>query len=578
MRIALCQIDPTIGRLKENTDKIIEFIQRARRTGAEFICFPELAITGYPPQDMLERPAFIERASDFLQKLLPYADFHAVLVGYPRPNPQKWGKRIFNSAALLYRKKIAFIQNKTLLPTYDVFDESRYFEKNRSAATFNFKGIRIGITICEDIWNDEHVISKQLYPENPIKILKKKGAEIILNISASPFSHKKSRFKREMIRTIAQTYHLPILYTNTVGANDSIIFDGGSFIMDSQGDIVHQAAFFEEDIIIADVLKVQKKGKRSHIEITIPSNDNSFTLRATSPSGLDELLLPTETEMIWSALVLGIRDYFKKCGFRKALIGLSGGIDSALVAVLAAHALGPDHVMGVLMPSPYSSPGSINDALTLARNLSIKTDIIRIDNLFKAYKDSLHPIFKGHPEDVTEENIQARIRGNILMAISNKFSALVLSTGNKSEIAMGYCTLYGDMSGGLAVIGDVYKSHVYELCRYANQRRQREIIPRSILEKAPSAELRPNQKDEDSLPPYAVLDPILEKIIEEQKSYQELSKDWVPKRVNKETLEFIFHQYTISEYKRQQAPLILKVTQKAFGFGRRFPIAAKTDY
>lgn len=540
MKIAIAQINTRVGDLKNNSAKILEYIQKARLFGADLVVFPELTICGYPPEDLVEKKAFVKKNVEALNALLPYTKGIGVLCGFARPNDSTEGHPVFNAAALIGDGRLIGIQHKSLLPNYDVFDEMRHFEPAKEKKVFLFRGMKLGIGICEDSWNDKDFWKQRLYHTDPIEELIRQGADILLNISASPFHVNKNLLRLDMFKSITQKYRIPCVFTNLVGGNDSLIFDGSSFAMKADGSILAQAAPFSEDLKIVDM-----------------NNDrpasNSWNM--------------TEEEQILDALVLGLTDYLGKCAFKKAIIGLSGGIDSALVAAIAVRALGNENVIGVLMPSRYSSDHSVNDAKTLAENLGIEYRIIPIEPMYQPFLESLKPQFNGLPEDITEENIQARIRGNILMALSNKLNAMVLSTGNKSELAVGYCTIYGDMCGGLAVISDVPKTMVYRLSRWIN--RSHEIIPENTISKAPSAELKPNQTDQDSLPPYELLDGILKAYIEDVKEEEEIISLGYSPDVVKKVLKLV----DMNEYKRRQAAPGLRVTTKAFGFGRRSPIA-----
>lgn len=543
MKIALAQINTTVGDFPGNVGKIVSYARCAQERGADLVVFPELALCGYPPRDLVEKPEFVRRSEAELERLAGLLPPIATLVGYVRHSHARQGKPVADAAALLMGGKPALDYAKVLLPFYDVFDESRYFEPGTSLCMHDFKGYRVAVTICEDIWNDKHFWKKQLYSRDPVEECVKGGASLLLNIASSPYNTEKIQLRHDMLKTIATTRRIPVVYVNHVGGNDQLVFDGSSMAFDARGELCTRARSFEEDLVIFD-----------------------------TSSGAQEVhsAPASETEGVYQALRLGIRDYVGKCGFAKVIVGLSGGIDSSLVATLAADALGSQNVLGVGMPGPYSSPGSIRDAQTLAANLRIEFRVIPITPVFESYLTTLDPAFESKPRDVTEENIQARIRGNMLMALSNKFGALVLSTGNKSELAVGYCTLYGDMAGGLAAIADVPKTMVYELARYVN--REGERIPKACLEKAPSAELRPNQTDQDTLPPYAVLDVILRSYIEENLSAQEIiAKHGLDPALVSETIRRVQG----AEYKRHQAPPTLKVTAKAFGIGRRYPIAQK---
>ena len=541
MKIALAQINPIVGDLEGNLSLINESVQNAARKGVDLVVFPEMALSGYPPKDLLDSPDFIEKQIKTLEKLAKSITKTAIVIGYVDVNKKGHGKPLVNSAALICNGEIVFKQNKTLLPTYDVFDETRYFEPAEKYNIFEFKGKKLAITICEDMWFDY----LPLYSSNPAEILAKKNPDLFIHINASPFTLGKIETRINIIRDCAQRYGIPVISVYQVGGNDELIFDGTSFVVESDGKVSAQAYSFKSDLIIYDT--ELKKGDLRTIPEDIP-------------------------ERAWEALKVGLRDYIRKSGFSKVVIGLSGGIDSAITAVLAAHALGKENVTTVSMPSMYSSEGSVTDAKILAENLGIRFEIVPITDIFNSFRDSLSSLFEGLPEGLAEENLQARIRGTILMALSNKFGCMLLQTGNKSEIAMGYCTLYGDMCGGLSVIGDVPKTLVYELSNWIN--RDKEIIPKSIITKPPSAELRPNQKDTDSLPPYETLDPILQLFIEERKTLDEI----VAKGFDESLVRNIIKTVNQNEYKRYQAPPSLKITSKAFGTGRRMPLVMKPDY
>ena len=541
MRIALAQINPTVGDFPGNVERIVKFARCALERRADLTVFPELALCGYPPRDLVEKPSFIRRAEDELERLAQALPDIPVLVGYVRRSGTEQGKPVSDAAALLHRGRRVLDYRKMLLPFYDVFDESRYFEPGTAPALYELGEWRLGVTICEDVWNDKHFWKKQLYTRDPVEETVRAGARLLVNIASSPFAQGKIQLRHDMLRAIARERRMPVVYVNQVGGNDQLIFDGSSMAFNAQGELVARAKSFEEDLMVFDTA------------------DGQHEVHAAPAS---------EIETIYQALLLGTRDYVAKCGFKKVIVGLSGGIDSSLVATLAADSLGSENVLGVSMPGPYSSPGSLRDAEALARNLGIDFRVIPIGSIFDGYLTTLDPAFEDRPRDVTEENIQARIRGNILMALSNKFGSLVLSTGNKSELAVGYCTLYGDMAGGLAVIGDVPKMMVYELARYAN--RSGERIPRASLVKPPSAELRPNQTDQDTLPPYEVLDVILKALIEDNLCVEEIVEKH---HLDPELVRQTARRVASAEYKRQQAAPALKVTAKAFGIGRRFPIA-----
>ncbi|NUM80066.1 NAD+ synthase [bacterium] len=540
MKIALAQINTRTGDLDNNAAAVIRSIRQAESAGADLVVFPELTITGYPPEDLVEKRTFVKKNLAMLDRIAMETKTIGAVIGFAHPNESGKGHPVFNSAALIDRGKIIGLQHKTLLPNYDVFDEMRHFEPASQRQSLTFRGKKIGLSICEDAWNDKDFWKHPLYPHDPIEELARQNCDILINISASPFSIQKNILRVNMFKNIAVKYRLPVVMVNLVGGNDSLIFDGCSFALDADGKILAQAKAFEEDFILAD-----------------------FEKKTGSIHAWNEV----EEKEIADALILGVRDYLGKCHFNKAIIGLSGGIDSALVAAITTMAIGKEKVIGVAMPSRYSSDHSVADARQLAHNLGIEFRLIPVEPMFRPYLESLSAEFKGLKEDITEENLQARIRGNILMALSNKFSALVLSTGNKSELAVGYCTIYGDMCGGLAVISDVPKTMVYRISKWIN--REREIIPQNTIDKAPSAELKPNQTDQDSLPPYDVLDGILTAYIEDLKEYDEI----VAMGFDAGVVDKVLRLVDRNEYKRRQAAPGLRVTSKAFGFGRRLPIA-----
>lgn len=543
MKIALGQINTTIGDFTGNIAKIVDVSGRARARGADLVLFPELSICGYPPRDLVEKTSFIERNQSALREVAEKTRGIAVICGYVSPAETATGKSVMNSAALLKDGAVAFTQSKRLLPTYDVFDESRNFAPAKHQDLFLYHDSKLALTICEDAWNDKNFWNRRLYGVDPVEDLLSTGGQVLLNISASPFHIGKNDFRQKMLAAIAKHYRVPVAMVNQIGGNDSLVFDGSSFAIAPDGTVIARAKSFEEDLVIFDTATC-----------TGEVHNQIFGADATA----------------FVALVLGTRDYVTKCGFKKVFIGLSGGIDSALTAAIAVEALGAENVTGVAMPSPYSSPGSINDARDLANNLGIKFEVVEISGILEAFRIGLSNAFAGLPEDVTEENIQARIRGNILMALSNKFGAMVLSTGNKSELGVGYCTLYGDMAGGLAVISDVPKTMVYRISRYLNSRRL--VIPESTLTKPPSAELRPGQFDSDSLPPYDVLDRILEDYVEDAKSAEQIAAE---ANLDIGLVRGVVKMVERAEYKRQQAAPGIKISEKAFGVGRRFPIAAR---
>jgi len=545
MKIALLQLNPTVGDLPGNSALIAG---AARRTaGADLAVTSELALLGYPPRDLLLNADFVERSWSALRFLAQeLSDLPPILVGLAEPNPGEAGRPLFNSAALLREGKVERTFKKTLLPTYDVFDEDRYFEPTAESQLLELDTTVLGISICEDIWNDRDQWRHRRYHADPVQEMVASGAKAIINLSASPFTAGKQKHREAMLSDLAKKYRVPFFYVNQIGGNDDLVFDGRSCVFDKEGRLVARARGFEEDMIVADM--ANQAGEAA----TIAEDD--FT---------------PESE-IWRALVLGTRDYVHKCGFSEVLLGLSGGIDSSLVAAIAVSALGPQNVQGVLMPSPFTSPESVQDAMALAQNLGIKTLTLNITEIMNSFDRELAKPFLDQPKDVTEENIQARIRGNLLMALSNKFRLVLLTTGNKSELAVGYCTIYGDMSGGLAVISDVPKTAVYRLAKWLNARGS-EIIPDAVLHKAPTAELRFDQTDQDSLPPYEVLDDILERYIERHQSKEELFAQGFEKAM----VERVLCLVKSAEFKRRQAAPGLKVTDRAFGSGWRMPVASR---
>jgi NAD+ synthase (glutamine-hydrolysing) len=540
MKIAFAQINTTVGDFAGNAARLREACERGAALGAELVLAPELAITGYPPRDLLLKSGFIESSLAALEELAADIGDTALVVGHVGLNADQPGRPATNAVSLLHQGKVVATRTKSLLPTYDVFDEARYFEPATENAPVDFNGHSLGLTVCEDVWNDEDFWCDRRYRANPVEALVERGAELILNVSASPWHLGKHQMRADMLASLSAKVARPLLYCNAVGGNDELIFDGGSLALNAKGQPIAQGKFFAEDLVIIDT-------EAAPIECAAIDNE----------------------ALLHDALVLGVRDYLGKCGFRSAVIGLSGGIDSAVTAVLAVAALGKENVRGVALPSQYSSAGSLEDAQALAENLGIQYDVVPIEAGFETAKQSLAPVFGDLPEDVTEENMQARLRGLLLMAMSNKFGSLVLTTGNKSELAVGYCTLYGDMCGGLAVISDVPKTMVYRLARWMN--RDGEVIPISTIEKPPSAELRPDQKDEDSLPPYDVLDAILERYVVEGQSAEEI----IAGDFDADTVRRIARLIDLNEYKRRQAAPGLKVTSKAFGVGRRIPVAQR---
>jgi NAD+ synthase (glutamine-hydrolysing) len=545
MKIALGQINPTVGDLAGNVDLMVRFARQAQVGGAELVVFPELAVTGYPPRDLVEKSTFLDRSEEQLSRLAKETSelTLAVIAGYVGRSESKTGKQATNSAAVLSGGKILFRQTKMLLPTYDVFDEARYFRPAESQKVYRLDNTDVALTICEDAWNDKQFWERRLYQRDPVEEMITAGGRVLISINASPYHMGKRALRREIFTATARHHRVPVVYVNQVGGNDSLVFDGSSFACDAEGRIIGSAASFAEDLVFVDTAA----GSGDHREN-----------------------LSDECDAAYEALVVGTRDYIRKCGFRQVLLGLSGGIDSSLTAVIAVDAVGRENVVGVGMPGPFSSKGSVDDARALAHNLGIRFELAPITPVYEKFLEVLDPLFAGAPRDVAEENLQARLRGVTLMALSNKWGALVLTTGNKSELAVGYCTLYGDMCGGLAVISDVPKTLVYSLSHVAN-RRHANAIPASVFEKPPSAELRANQKDSDSLPPYDVLDHVLRAYVEDGQSPQQIAGPDLPLQL----IQDLINRVDRNEYKRQQAAPGLKVTSKAFGIGRRLPIAQR---
>ncbi|KPL17706.1 MAG: NAD synthetase [candidate division Zixibacteria bacterium SM23_81] len=545
MKVTMAQLNPVVGDVEGNMAQVVDTLRKCSGDAPDLVIFPELFLMGYPPRDLLERRWFVEKSQRAIQELRGISQTYpetGILLGTAIPTGEGTGKGLYNSALLIYRGQVLFRQNKSLLPSYDVFDESRYFDPAPKIEVFPFKNEVLGISICEDAWNDPEFWPRRTYPLDPIAILAKKGATLLVNISASPFHVGKEEIRHRLLGNHARKHALPVVFVNQIGANDELIFDGRSLFVNSRGDAV--LAF-------------------------PPFNEHLQTIETTSGEALEQYTPQERVESVHQALVLGIRDYARKCSFSKVTLGLSGGIDSSLTCCLARAALGGENVLGVSMPSPYSSQGSVEDSRKLAQNLGVQFRVIPISDIYATYLASLKEHFKRKESDVTEENIQARIRGNLLMALSNKFGYLVLSSGNKSEVAVGYCTLYGDMSGGLSVLSDVPKTMVYELARYVN--RAGEVIPKQIIEKPPSAELKPDQRDQDTLPPYEVLDPILRLYVDDGRSAKEI----IDHGFEPEVVTWVIRAVDRNEYKRRQAAPGLKVTSKAFGMGRRMPIAAK---
>jgi NAD+ synthase (glutamine-hydrolysing) len=540
MKIAICQTNPIIGDFEYNVSLIKDATDRAKRSGCDLAVFTEMSLSGYPPKDLLEKSAFVQENLLQLKRLSSEIKGVSILCGYVERNPSKNGKPLINSVALVMRGRIAGRGGKKLLPSYDVFDETRYFEPSTESLIFELGGKKFGVTICEDIWNVDDSSEGHCYKLDPVSDLMGTGIDILVNLSASPYGVNKDAVRLNILKKLSNLYHIPTIYCNQVGGNDDLLFDGSSMVVDQNGRLVCLGRQFESDLFVWDT-------EKEYTEIKVP--------------------WPQTEAAIINGLIMGTRDYAAKCGFTKALVGLSGGIDSSLVAFLACEALGPENVTGISMPSQFTSDMSMEDARKLAENLGFRFEEIPIRDLFQTYNTVLSPLFKGFEQDETEENIQARIRGNLLMAFSNKFHALLLTTGNKSEFAMGYCTLYGDLSGGLAIISDIPKTLCYRLAHYIN--RHGEVIPRRILSRPPSAELRPNQTDQDTLPPYDVLDDILESAMEKNLGAEEI----IARGHNPAVVEEVLRRLAFNEYKRRQAPPGLKITSKAFGYGRRFPIA-----
>lgn len=547
MKIALAQLNYHIGNFESNTEKIISAIEKSKKENVDLVVFSELAICGYPPKDLLERKDFIERTQDALQKVAEACTDIAAVVGGPSINPNTKGKNLYNSAFFISNGKVESIHNKTLLPNYDIFDEYRYFEPNTEFSLVEYKGKKIAITVCEDLWEkqptDNNFAKSELYTISPMEELNKLNPDFVVNIAASPFSYNQKDLRTNILKSNTERYNLPIIYVNQIGAHTELIFDGDSMVLNSKGDVACRLKYFEEDYQVVDMNEIENKALES--------------------AEVDYI------EKIHDALVLGLKDYFGKMGFKQATLGLSGGIDSAVTVVLAERALGKENVRVLLMPSEFSSDHSIKDAVDLAENLGIEYEIVNIQEIFSEFQKALKPSFGDLPFNVAEENIQARIRGTLVMGLSNKFGHILLNTSNKSEAAVGYGTLYGDMNGGLSVLGDVYKTDVFKMAWFMNK--DKEIIPVNTIVKPPSAELRPDQKDSDSLPDYDVLDGILYRYIEKNMSSKEIIADGF----EKQTVEKAIRLVNMNEYKRFQTPPILRVSSKAFGFGRKIPLVAK---
>ncbi|MCC7204088.1 MAG: NAD+ synthase [Phycisphaeraceae bacterium] len=564
MLIALAQINPTVGDMAGNLRLHEARLAEARRLGCQLVVFPELSVIGYPPKDLLLKPAAIEQAESVVRTLAAQCTDIGAIIGYPCPADGKQGLTLYNAAALCHEGRIIHRHVKSLLPTYDVFDEHRYFEPGPAVDVALWRGKRLGISVCEDLWNDASLFGRALYHENPIAELAQRGASLFINCSASPFVVGKHDTRLELFRRAAKRHALPLLYCNQVGGNDELIFDGRSCAVDAQGRVVAQGRAFEEELLVVELRE-----------------DGALAAAASAPKS-GAAVATSSLSDLFHALVLGLRDYCRKCGFKSIVLGLSGGIDSALTAALATAAMGKEKVRGVAMPSRFSSEHSLADAREAAARLGIGFDVVPIEGPHKAFEGALSPVFAGLEPGVAEENVQARIRGVILMAVSNKFGSLLVTTGNKSELAVGYCTLYGDMAGGLAVISDVPKTMVWELARWINQNPEspllreygRAVIPENSIAKVPSAELRPNQTDQDSLPPYDVLDAIVELYVEQEQSTAKIIEKT---GYDAGLVQRVARLIDMNEYKRKQAAPGLKVTSRAFGFGRRMPIAMRFD-
>ncbi len=579
MKIALAQINPTVGDIAGNADLIRRNIGRAKGAGADLVVFPELAIIGYPPKDLLLKPAVIDECVAAVHDIAEHCTGIAAVIGYPCPaDSADEGRALYNAAAVCTGGRLAHRHVKSLLPTYDVFDEHRYFEPGPRVDLATIFGAKVGISVCEDLWNERDMFSRRLYHDNPIDELAERGAKLFVNCSASPFVVRKHAFRLKLMSHVAKKHRIPLVYCNQVGGNDELVFDGRSLVISADGEVLGQGEAFEEDLLIVDVAV-----GRSPLAAGEQEDDKDGDIPKPTANGQRLTAAPTmpPLEEAYHALVLGLRDYVRKCGFSDVVLGLSGGIDSAVTAAVAVAALGSDHVRGIGMPSRYSSEGSVGDARLLADRLNIPFDVIAIQPAHEAMEHLLDPHFKGIEPGVTEENIQARLRGVLLMAFSNKFGSLLLTTGNKSEMAVGYCTLYGDMNGGFSVLSDVPKTMVFDLARWINEDnasplRQRfggPVVPEATITKPPSAELRAEQKDEDSLPPYEVLDDIIERYVERENSVRQI----IESGHDEETVLRIARLIDLNEYKRKQAAPGLKITGRAFGFGRRMPIAQRYD-
>jgi NAD+ synthetase len=542
MKIAVAQINTTVGDFAGNKRKILARLDAAEKAGADIVVFPELTVCGYPPRDLVEKPSFIQKNLECVEEIASKTTKTAVVLGYISINEAQTGRGLFNTAGFLHKGIVQFSQAKSLLPEYDVFDEARHFEPAGAHRVHLFKDNKMGLSLCEDLWSSFDFGGRRFYPQDPMKLFAAAGAEVMLNLSASPYTLKKQKIREGLVCGAAEKFSIPIVYCNLVGGNDELVFDGQSFVANAKGEIIAAGKAFREDFFVVDLGDPPK------------------------PVKIHEL---KDNEEIYEALMLGLKDYMHKCGFKKAVIGLSGGIDSSVVVAIACDAIGPKNVTALMMPSLFTSKRSLDDAYAVAKNFKVGSKVISIDKIYESYRKLLGYRGSSKKVSLTEENIQARIRGNILMAISNREGALVLSTGNKSELSVGYCTLYGDMAGGLAVISDVPKTMVYKIARYIN--RKREMIPNSVLTKPPTAELKPDQTDQDLLPPYDVLDEILKAYVEDHLSATSI----VAMGYNKKSVNDVICRVDTNEYKRRQSPPGLKVTSKAFGIGRRFPIAWK---
>ena len=574
MRFALAQINPTVGDIKGNSRLIRESIRKAGDSGAELVIFPELAVIGYPPKDLLLKPAVIRACQQAIEDLAKECKGIAAIIGHPCPSDNSRGRMLYNAATLCHDGRPQHRRVKSLLPTYDVFDEHRYFEPGPDVQITPFNDLQLGISICEDLWNDRDVVDRQLYHDNPINELARHGADLFINCSASPFTLGKHAMRMRLMREAAKRHGLPVLYCNQVGGNDELVFDGCSCVVGADGELIAQAKDFQEDLLVVDVPVVGRGEQAANV---------GGGSRNAKPQAARMETLSEGIASAYHALVLGLRDYCGKCGFKSVVLGLSGGIDSAVCCAIAVAALGKENVRGVTMPSRFSSDGSVSDAELLANNLGIQFDTVAIEPAHQAFESMLGSIFEGTASGVAEENIQARARGVLLMAISNKFGSMLVTTGNKSELAVGYCTLYGDMAGGLAVLSDVPKTLVYDISNWINddpaspllQQFGKAVIPKDTITKPPSAELREDQTDQDSLPPYNVLDEIIERFVEQEQSAQRIIRET---GFDSEMVMKMIRLIDLNEYKRKQAAPGLKITGRAFGFGRRMPIAQRYDY